>query len=482
MACCFRKPRSNRHGKAGPPHSGQPPLASKADGQRHHTHDHLVDTPEACAAPGGSPSLLMTTPETPSQTAASVLPGCTPVRVLGQGSFGTVVLVRERATGALFAAKIMSKALLVEERQVANVVTERRILREAGASSHPFVVKCYAGFQTPHAVVLVLEYLPGGDMYDLLKQHGCLEEAQARFYIAEILAGLQELHRHRFVYRDLKLENILIDQRGHIRLTDFGLSGKVSSSAWDDRTVFDRSGTAMYQAPEIIAKAGHGQLVDFWALGVLTHVMLTGRAPFAGRNHAELYSEIHARNLDLDAEQGLTHVSQNTRNFIAALLQRDPSKRLGASAGGSGDPCATIRAHPFFDGIDWDALLRLEITPPLPSPLSAPEEQPNSKAWNTMPTGSVALRTAPTTVSGAAEVHRVLCDKLAENTAGRKRRQRSIRPDQDKPIEIDDYRLVHAESFGKAGRVSIGLDFEGTNITADKKTWTGSSNDFGRVL
>jgi serine/threonine protein kinase len=188
----------------------------------------------------------------------SVLPGCDPLRLLGEGTFGTVMLVRERSTSALFAAKIMSKAQLLRENQFENIITERRVLRDTGA--HPFVIECHSGFQTTDAVVLVLEYLSGGDMYDLLKMNGCLDEDQARFYLAEILVGLGELHRFNFVFRDLKLENILIDSGGHIRLTDFGLTATVKTGAWDDRTITDMSGTAAYLAPEILAKLATSQV------------------------------------------------------------------------------------------------------------------------------------------------------------------------------------------------------------------------------
>jgi serine/threonine protein kinase len=413
-----------------------------------------------------------------------VLPGCDPVRLLGEGTFGTVVLVRERSTGTLFAAKIMSKAQLVEEAQLENIITERRVLREAGP--HPFVIECHSGFQTPDAVVLVLEYLSGGDMYDLLKRNGCLSEDQARFYIAEILIGVQELHRLNFVFRDLKLENILLDERGHVRLTDFGLAGRVESGTWDDRTITDISGTAIYQAPEIFAGAGHGRVVDFWALGVLAHVILTGRPPFAADgDREELHRLVQSADVELDNNERLRGASAHARDFIRQLLQRDPSKRLGSADGA--DSQASIRAHPFLDGVDWDALLRFEVAPPLPPPLTPPPCLPATG-------GACAGEGAPSVAAvgdaavSAADAEKRVFEKLVSSPAvqssASSRRLFTKGGDQPGGLDTREYKVVNVPKASPhgGGRVSIGLDFRGRNQGAQTKTWTGTTDDFGRVI
>jgi serine/threonine protein kinase len=416
-----------------------------------------------------------------------VLPGCDPVRLLGEGSFGTVVLVRERATGALFAAKIMSKAQLVQEDQLDNIITERRVLREAGP--HPFVIECHSGFQTPDAVVLVLEYLSGGDMFDLLKKNGCLGEAQARFYVAETLIGLLELHRLNFVFRDLKLENILLDHAGHVRLTDFGLAGQVESGNWDDRTITDISGTAIYQAPEMLSGMGHGRVVDFWALGILTHVILTGRPPFAVGDGglAELYRLIRTTDVDFAGNERLSDVSPHCIDFMRQLLQRDPSKRLGSAD--SPDSQASIRTHPFFEGIDWDALLQFRVPPPLPPPLSPPPglfldgtEEPVGG------TGSGGSGSGVDTGSAAAAEKHVF-NKLAGHSGASKgvgrKASRKKRQDDRPPLpglDAGEYKVVDVASALEDGRVSIGLDFRGRSEDARTKTWTGTTDDFGRFM
>lgn len=419
-----------------------------------------------------------------------VLPGCDPVRFLGAGTFGTVVLVRERSTGVLFAAKIMSKKQLVDEGNFDSVITERRVLREAGP--HPFVVECHSGFQTQDAVVLVLEYLPGGDMYDLLKKNGCLSESQAKFYIAEILVGLEELHRHSFVFRDLKLENILLDAKGHVRLTDFGLSGETSSGLWNDKTLTDISGTAIYQAPEILQGDGHGRVVDFWALGVLAHVILTGRPPFsADGDRKELYRLIQSKDIDVDSNERLQEVSAEARDFLRQLLQRDPSKRLGSMD----DNQASVRAHPFLSGIDWNALPHFTVAPPLPPPLCGPEGM--QAADDEVGEGASTDRTSSTNGTGdstnaasRAVAEKKVFDKLAggnannaKNSSGGKRRPfgKKYSPVPSSGLDSMEYKVVNV-SQAQPGRVSIGLDFQGVNEAAKEKTWTGTNDDFGRHI
>lgn len=393
----------------------------------------------------------------------SVLPGCDRVRFLGEGSFGVVILVRERSTGVLFAAKIMNKAQLMAENQFSNIITERRVLREAGP--HPFVIECHSGFQTENAVVLVLEYLSGGDMYDLLKKNGCLTEQQARFYIAEVLVGLHELHRLNFVFRDLKLENILIDDRGHIRLTDFGLAGQVDPVRGSENSITDISGTAIYQAPEILSRSGHGRLVDYWALGVLTHAILTGRPPFsADGGHEELYNRIQSQDVDLNHER-LQGVSAEARDFMRQLLQRNPSDRLGAAD----DDQASIRAHPFLRGIDWDAILRYDLDPPLPPP-----RQPEAEVQSIAKKADIAF------------VEKKIFEKLygnmtCESNVRFKFKQRN-RQDCSR-LDAREYKLVNVRSRNTTtSRVSIGLDFQGTCVDAPGKTWTGTTDDFGRFI
>lgn len=415
--------------------------------------------------PAANPSTRASAPASPSPTEAKwstvathVLPSCAPVRYLGEGTYGTVILVRERSTGELFAAKVMSKAQLMDAEQLDSVVMERRVLREAGP--HPFVVECHAGFQTDSAVVLVLEFVSGGDMYDLLKRHGCLTESQARFYLAEIIIALNELHCHDFVFRDLKLENILIDDKGHVRLTDFGLAGKFISGEPNEQVIFDISGTAIYQAPEILAGKGHGRVVDWWALGVLAYVLLAGRPPFAADSSLEkLYDRIRNEKLDLDNDDRLQHISAECKDLILRLLDKNPATRLGSAR----DDALDVQRHPFFKDIDWKGVVNFELKPPL-----CPGLEPD-----------------PTDISGfnpqhVKDAHRKLAEKVRNK---QKQSHRGFVRKRKVGLDTGDYKPVEvADTSPSSARVSIGLDFRGLNATAGEKTWTGTADDFGRFI
>lgn len=393
-------------------------------------------------------------------TASNVLPACDPVRLLGEGTFGTVVLVRERSTRQFFAVKVMNKSQLVHEEQLDNIALERQVLRDAGP--HPFVVECHSGFQTNDAVVLVLEYLSGGDMYDLMKANGTLTEDQARFYLAETVVGVAELHHHGFVFRDLKLENILLDGRGHVRLTDFGLAGRAVTASWDDRSITEISGTAIYQAPEIFSGGGHGYVVDWWALGVLAYVLLTGHPPFPNNgSREELHSKITNDHLDLDKDPRLQHVSPQCRDFISQLLQKNPALRLGSTR-----DAADVKEHAFFKSIDFDALLKFETHPPFPPPRRGPgkgDEIPAQDAQH-------AQEQVERKLSGR---HKPLKRHIARIV---KKRGKVLDEIEYKPISVTP------PSEEEERRISIGLDFAGRNSEASTKTWMGTTDDFGRKV
>eukprot|EP00188_Purpureofilum_apyrenoidigerum_P003145 Plantae.Rhodophyta-Purpureofilum_apyrenoidigerum.ctg32018.p1 GENE.Plantae.Rhodophyta-Purpureofilum_apyrenoidigerum.ctg32018~~Plantae.Rhodophyta-Purpureofilum_apyrenoidigerum.ctg32018.p1 ORF type:complete len:364 (+),score=81.21 Plantae.Rhodophyta-Purpureofilum_apyrenoidigerum.ctg32018:138-1229(+) len=350
------------------------------------------------------------------------------------------MLVRERATQERFAVKVMNKEHLLREHQYENITVEREVLRRAGP--HPFIVECHSGFQTDDVVVLVLEYLSGGDMYDMLAKYGTLSEEEALFYLSELIVAIGELHRFKFVWRDVKLENILLDSKGHIRLTDFGLAGKYISTQPTDASIKDVSGTCVYQAPEILSRKGHGRLVDWWALGILAYILVTGRPPFRSDDRSELFRKIEEEELDLSTDERTRDLSENMRDFIQRLLVKDVNKRLGSE----GD-VEEVKQHPLFEGVNWDALVKMEHAAPLEAPLQPPLSGDN--------------------------IRKKEAEKRLEEVMQRKLKLRKQSPD------LADFKTIRRET--KTRRNSIGLDFSNAHTEQNRKTWLGTTDDFGRV-
>jgi len=272
------------------------------------------------------------------------------IRVIGKGSFGKVFLVRQSSTGRIFAMKVLKKENIVKRNQVEHTRTERAVL---GYVHHPFVVGMHAAFQTRDKLFFVLDYCAGGELFRHLQKLGKFAEPRARFYIAELTLALQHVHGLGVVYRDLKPENVLLDQRGHVRLTDFGLSKEGVTRHAQGAHSF--CGTPEYLAPEILARRGHGRAVDWWSLGALLYEMLTGLPPFYSRDREKLFQGIKSGELAYPSYLGAAAAS-----LLAALLHRDPTLRLGSGPSDADE----IKAHRFFDSVDWAALLDGTTTPP----------------------------------------------------------------------------------------------------------------------
>ncbi|OQR90915.1 kinase [Thraustotheca clavata] len=267
-----------------------------------------------------------------------------PLRFIGKGSFGRVLLVRRKAQGELFAMKILTKQDVVKKSQVEHTRTERSVL---GSIDHPFIVRLHYAFQTTHQLYFILDYCPGGDLFFHLTRIKCFPESIARFYAAEITLALIHLHEKGIVYRDLKPENIMLDVDGHVKLADFGLAKQGITGRLDGTNTL--CGTPEYLPPEILNKKGHGTAVDWWNLGMVLYELLTGRPPWYTTDREALYQRL--RSSPLEFPPGL---SVEAMDLIAGLLERDPSQRLRATE---------VLVHPFFRGISWEALLNREVEP-----------------------------------------------------------------------------------------------------------------------
>ncbi|KAF2653262.1 serine/threonine-protein kinase-like protein psk1 [Lophiostoma macrostomum CBS 122681] len=285
-----------------------------------------------------------------------------PLTCLGKGSFGTVLLVKQRATGRLYAQKQFRKAsLTVHKRLVEQTKTERAILESV--SRHPFVVKLFYAFQDHEKLYLILEYAQGGELFHHLATERMFSEDTAAFYMAQMVLALDHLHRTvGVVYRDLKPENCLLDSEGHLLLTDFGLS-KVAVD--DDATCRSFLGTIEYMAPEVIQGVEYGMAVDWWSLGALGHDLLTGSPPFTGNNNAKIQEKIVKQKLVLPY-----YLSADAKDLLTRLLRKEPKKRLGSNMP---KDLITIKNHRFFRKINWKKLEARELEAPIQPLITDPE-------------------------------------------------------------------------------------------------------------
>ena len=277
-----------------------------------------------------------------------------PITCLGKGTFGTVLLVRHRITGILYAQKQFTKAsLTVHKRLVEQTKTERAILESVNC--HPFVVKLFYAFQDHEKLYLILEYAQGGELFTHLAMERMFTEDVAAFYMAEMVLALEHLHHNvGVIYRDLKPENCLLDAEGHLVLTDFGLS-KVAVGG-EDRCN-SSLGTIEYMAPEVIQGKPYGKACDWWSLGALGFDLLTGSPPFKGNNHAKITEKVLKQKLVLPYFLG-----PDAKDLLTRLLRKDPAKRLGYHMQ---KDIKTIKGHRFFRKIDWKALENRELEPPI---------------------------------------------------------------------------------------------------------------------
>ncbi|XP_053854684.1 ribosomal protein S6 kinase alpha-1 isoform X4 [Vidua macroura] len=283
------------------------------------------------------------------------------LKVLGQGSFGKVFLVRKITppdSNHLYAMKVLKKATL-KVRDRLRTKIERDILADV---NHPFVVKLHYAFQTEGKLYLILDFLRGGDLFTRLSKEVMFTEEDVKFYLAELALGLDHLHSLGIIYRDLKPENILLDEEGHIKLTDFGLSKEAIDH---EKKAYSFCGTVEYMAPEVVNRQGHSHSADWWSYGVLMFEMLTGALPFQGKDRKETMTLI------LKAKLGMPQfLSTEAQSLLRALFKRNPANRLGSGPDGAEE----IKRHPFYSTIDWNKLYRREIKPPFKPAVGQPDD------------------------------------------------------------------------------------------------------------
>merc|ERR1719220_104401 len=296
-----------------------------------------------------------------------------PLKVIGRGAFGEVRLVQKVDTGHVYAMKILRKCDMVEKEQVAHVRAERDILVEA---DHQWVVKMFYSFQDPISLYLIMEFLPGGDMMTLLMKKDTLSEEVSQFYVAETALAIDSIHKLGFIHRDIKPDNLLLDARGHVKLSDFGLctglkkshrtdfyrdlsqvkpsdfssnpmDSKRKAESWKRNRralAYSTVGTPDYIAPEVFLQTGYDKTCDWWSLGVIMFEMLIGYPPFCSETPQETYNKIMnwRRTLEFPPEVPISRTAKKT------------IQRLCESADKRVQDIKDMKKLNWFSNVDWE--------------------------------------------------------------------------------------------------------------------------------
>ncbi|KAI8927990.1 hypothetical protein BC831DRAFT_450572 [Entophlyctis helioformis] len=284
--------------------------------------------------------------------------------VLGKGNFGKVMLAEEKYTKRHYAIKVLKKEFIIENDEVESTKAEKRVFLTANKARHPFLVNLHSSFQTESRIYFVMEFVAGGDLMWHIQQQQ-FSERRARYYAGQVLLALEYFHQNNVVYRDLKLDNILLTPEGHIKIADYGLC---KENMMHGATTTTFCGTPEFMAPEILSERPYTRAVDWWAFGVLVYEMLLGQSPFKGDDEEEIFEAIMQQEIVYPPT-----LPRDAVNLLQKLLTKDPARRLG---GGKND-AMDVKQHPFFAGVDWDAMLRLEIPPPFRPTVKSPTDTSN---------------------------------------------------------------------------------------------------------
>ncbi|XP_077385267.1 protein kinase C delta type-like [Festucalex cinctus] len=280
-------------------------------------------------------------------------------KVLGKGSFGKVLLAELKGRGQYYAVKVLKKDVVLMDDDVECTMVEKRVLSLAW--ENPFLTHLYSTFQSKEHLFFVMEYLNGGDLMFHIQDKGRFDLTRATFYAAEIIVGLQFLHAKGIIYRDLKLDNVMLDKDGHIKIADFGMC---KENVFGDVRASTFCGTPDYIAPEILLGQKYSFSVDWWSFGVLVYEMLIGQSPFQGDDEDELFESIRK-----DTPHYPRWITKDAKKLLELLLERDPTRRLAV--------VGNIREQPFFRNINWPALERRQVEPPFKPKVKSPNDCSN---------------------------------------------------------------------------------------------------------
>lgn len=313
-----------------------------------HGSNHTNDEPPALPPVPKNACIVQQHVSNMNQESDATLADFERLKVIGKGSFGKVLLVRKKQTKRVYAIKVLSKRLIVARNEVEHTRSEKSILMKLEC---PFLVALHYVFETPAKLYFVMDYINGGELFFHLHKEKKFSEERVRFYAAEIVAGLDYLHAAGVIYRDLKPENLLLTNEGHLVMTDFGLSKEGLHDDEDQTATY--CGTPEYLAPEILSGGSYTKAVDWWAFATLVYEMLTGLPPFYSDDVQTMYNKVLSADLALPPPPAM---STEAGDMLQRLLERDPVLRLAQAS--------AIKQHAFFAPIDFHLLLQRRLQPP----------------------------------------------------------------------------------------------------------------------
>ncbi|CAF2359025.1 unnamed protein product [Rotaria sp. Silwood2] len=279
------------------------------------------------------------------------------LKTVGTGSYGRVVVVRDRETSNYYALKIFTINHVVQSRQTEHVKSEKEIL---SVIKHPFIIRLYWTHHSEQFLYMLLDYVPGGELFSYMRKKGTFDIKSSLFYISEITLAFEYLHSLQIVYRDLKPENILLDGEGHVKLVDFGKEEKKAYNSFAKKILnktFTTCGTPDYLSPELFKGTGHNKSTDWWSLGILLFEMLSGVTPFnPNQNESEIPTRVLAGRITWPRT-----IDETSKAFIKKLLIQNPDKRLGAGRNGSRE----VKEQSFFASVKWDDVCARKLKPPI---------------------------------------------------------------------------------------------------------------------
>ncbi|KAL7491338.1 hypothetical protein ACHAWT_001927, partial [Skeletonema menzelii] len=294
-------------------------------------------------------------------------------RTLGIGAFGRVKLVKVKSEKVskgenptqTYALKCLSKRAIVDSGLQDHVINEKVIMSEL---NHPFILTFHCAMQDEHNIYFLLEVLLGGELFRTLRQEGQFSESWSRFYAASVMLAFCHIHSRKIAYRDLKPENLVMDEQGYLKIVDFGLAKKLEGGK-----TWTLCGTPDYLAPEVILNEGHDWAVDYWALGVLIYEMAAGTPPFYAEDPMEVYEKILSGHVSIPS-----HFSRGLGEIVKKLLKVYQSKRLGRTKGGA----SSVMKQKWFSGFDWVSLLNRELEPPFVPEVKDPLDSSNFDSYD----------------------------------------------------------------------------------------------------